>query len=164
LEHSTVKESRGRKRFRVIELPEGYLLLSWVPVDGLLDLKEKSLRLRALMLYIPSGKERIWMQLRREYVRQQLKRIASAARREPFKVYDRTSPVKYEKARRLIAYANAITKALRAWDKIAYVHPDTCRAYNRKMKKVVKKALMKDMGLTRARAREMMRFLIEWWF
>lgn len=161
----TLKECRGRKRYKVIEVPEGYLLLSWVPILEAQDLREKPIKLNPLILYIPPGEERIWMQIRKDYVRAQLKKIASAVRHEPFKVYDRKDyKLKHEKAKRYIAYVNAITKAMRDWDKIAYVHPDTCRSYNRKLKRIVKKALMKDMGLRREEARKVMEHLIEWWY
>ena len=152
LKECSLKGSAGR--FRVIQLPEGSLILSRADnVKGceLLDLKEKSLRLIPYVLYIPEREERIRLQVNRNYLRLLLKRARAIS----------SSAYWYGSKRKFLRdYMKAINELVREANDLCstcFVQPETIRAFNKKLRQIVLKYLTSVQGLKAKKAREVAR-------
>lgn len=139
----------GRKGTKVFKLPEGYLILSHKPKGRYYtyqDLEKKPIKLIPFTILWNPKRQRIQLQINRDYVRLQLKRAKSLSS-SAFWI-----PPKRKGERDYIKAINNLTRELKAIDRYAFVYPDTKRAYNNKLRKIVYKYLTSVIGLTRNKA------------
>ena len=140
------------KKYRVFSLPEGYLVLSKMPLEGLQDL-EKPIRLVPFIVYRRDG--RLWLQINRDYVRLQLKRAHAISSSAYWEAGHRKFERDYFKA------INNLTRELKAMSRYAFVFPQTKASYNRRLKRIVFRFLTSVLRLPSSVANQKIsRFLV----
>ncbi len=139
----------GKNGTKVFKLPEGYLILSHKPKGRYYeyqDLEKKPIKLIPFIIWWNPKIQRIQLQINRDYVRLQIKRI-KALSSSAFWI-----PPKRKGQRDYIKAVNNLTRELWEVSRYAFVFPDTRRAYNNKVKKIVYKYLTSVIGLSRNQA------------
>lgn len=118
---------------RVFKVPEGWVILSPSPKTRHYELQElsKPLKLIPFIILLDQETERLKLQINRDYVRLQLKRAKALSSSAHWYGSKRKNERDYIKA------INSLTRELKAIDKVAFVYPETKRAYNSKLKEIV---------------------------
>ena len=146
-----LKEEPGIKGYpggpRVFKVPEGWVILNRKPETRhyrLQDLEEKPLKLVPFIILWDKDKGRLRLQINRDYVRLQLKRAKALSSKAHWYGGRRKNERDYIKA------INNLTRELRAIAKVAYVYPETRRAYNTKLRGIVLTFMTSVLGLKKS--------------
>ena len=142
-------------KFKVLKLPEGYLILSRDPkrrgLKELIDLKERSLKLIPYILFIPHKQERIRLQVNRDYLRLLLKRIRNIS----------SSAYWYGSKRKFLKdYLKAVNNIVREANDLCstcFVEPESIHAFNRKLRQIVFRYITSVLGLKAKKARRVIK-------
>jgi len=153
-----VSVAKDREGFRTFRLPEGVLIISRRPVKkyGLQKIQEKPVYLTFFILVWDDEKQRIRLQINRGYVRLQLKRAMDFSRRQSW-------GARRKSVREYLKQINDLTRELQRISKMCFVYPETKRAYNTKLRRIVVEYLTSVHGLSKGKALAVVRsYLLRW--
>lgn len=147
---------------RAFVVPDGVAVLSWTEQKNipLHDLK-KSLNLLPFFIIYNSKRERLQLQINRDFVRLKIRVIDEASRHE-YRWVDGDS-VKIKQAE-FIAFCNTVTQEIQEAGRYCWVEPQTLAAYDRQVKKIVLRWLTTVARLPAAQAKQIYaQYVRRWW-
>lgn len=154
-------KGRGNQegKSRCFELPEGFLHLASRPLKGEIPLWEKPVRLIPFIITWDHERQRARLQINRDFVRNKLKIIRS--QHKPY--YFDKGKFKKVDASTYILFVNEITRELETVARYCFVYPQTIRAYNLKLRKMVYKFLTDIAGMKKEEAQKTIKRYIHFW-